>query len=79
MFGVNVSKTLDEAVDKADCIIIGTAHKEFRNLDLVRISEICNDHAALVDTRNVVIRAKAEELGFSYLGVGRRASRLGDK
>ncbi len=72
VFGVKVSKTLEEAVDKADCIIIGTAHKEIRNLDLARISEICNNPTALVDTRNVIIPAKAKELGFSYLGVGRR-------
>jgi len=79
VFGVTVSKTLEEAVDKADCIIIGTAHKEFRDLDLVRISKICNNPAALVDTRNVVKPAKAKEIGFSYLGVGRQASRFGDK
>ena len=79
VFGITVSKTLEEAVNKADCIIIGTAHKEFRNLDLARISEICNSPAALVDTGNSVIPAKAKELGFSYMGVGRRTSRFSDK
>ncbi len=79
VFGLKASKTLEEAVDKADCIIMGTAHKEFRTLDLRRISEICNNPAALVDTRNVVIPTRAKELGFSYLGVGRRVSRFGDK
>lgn len=79
VFGVAASKTLEEAVDKADCIVLGTAHKEFRNLDLVRISEICNNPAALVDTGNIVIPMKAKELGFSYLGVGRQVNRFGNK
>lgn len=75
VFGVIVSKTLEEAVADADCIVIGTAHKEFRNLDLARISHICNNPAAIVDTGNLIVLGQAEELGFSYRGVGRRTSR----
>lgn len=71
VFGVAVSRTLKEAVDKADCIIVGIAHKEFENLDLIRISEACNKPAALIDTGKIVEPTHAAELGFSYRGVGR--------
>jgi nucleotide sugar dehydrogenase len=72
VFGSKVSSTLDESLRESDCILIGTAHQEFRNLDLAKISKSCNSPAALVDTQNIIEPTKAKEAGFSYLGVGRR-------
>ena len=69
--GYEVKNSLEEAVADADCIIIGTAHKEFKGLDLKAIAKMVSGPAALVDSRNVVEPEAAAEAGFSYRGVGR--------
>lgn len=71
IFGVKASKVLKEAVHEADCILIGTGHKEFRNLDLAALAKISNMPTAFVDTRHVVNPVKVKEHGFSYRGIGR--------
>lgn len=73
VFGIPIS-TLQDAVTNADCIIVGTPHSEFKKMDLSELSKFCNKPAALVDTFNIVDQVKAQKLGFSYLGVGRRPS-----
>jgi nucleotide sugar dehydrogenase len=72
VFGSKVLDTLKEAVENADCIIIGTAHKEIKNLDFAEIIKLCNNPAALVDAQHIIEPAKAKEIGFSYIGIGRR-------
>lgn len=72
VFGVIAAKSLNEALSMSDCIIIGTADKEFKNLNLNEVSRICNKPTALVDTQNIVSPVQAKEIGFSYVGVGRR-------
>jgi nucleotide sugar dehydrogenase len=71
VFGVKTTKTLNEAIKEADCIVIGTAHKEFFNINLAAFSKLCNMPAAFVDTRHVITRHEAEKRGFAYLGIGR--------
>jgi nucleotide sugar dehydrogenase len=72
VFGTVVAKNLKDAINKADCIVIGTAHKEFRDLDLTKVAEVCRIPVALVDTQNLISPEVAKKKGFSYLGVGRR-------
>jgi nucleotide sugar dehydrogenase len=72
VFGTVVKKSLKDAIDKADCIVIGTSHEEFRNLDLSESTKACRKPAALVDTQNLILPNEARKQGFSYLGVGRR-------
>jgi nucleotide sugar dehydrogenase len=69
--GFDVKNSLEEAVADADCIVIGTAHKEFKDIDLKVLATLVNGPAALVDSRSVVEPAAAAEAGFSYRGVGR--------
>jgi len=69
--GFEVKRSLGEAVEDADCIVIGTAHKEFKDLDLRFLATLVSGPAALVDSRNVVEPFAAAEAGFSYRGVGR--------
>ncbi|HXW36988.1 MAG TPA: nucleotide sugar dehydrogenase, partial [Nitrososphaerales archaeon] len=74
VFGLNTQSSLESAAKGADAIIIGTAHKEFENLDLPKLSRLVRKKAALVDSRNVVRPTDATTAGFSYRGVGRRLS-----
>ena len=72
VFGLLVRDKLEDAVRNADCIVVGTAHNEFKNLDLRRLSKIAKKGAAFVDARNVVTAAGAVQAGFAFRGVGRR-------
>lgn len=72
VFGLKVDETLEEAIKGADCIVVGTAHSEFRNLDLAELSRMMKSKPAFVDTRNVVQPALVAKAGFAYRGVGRR-------
>ena len=72
VFGFPVSNSLEDASEAADCVVIGTAHKEFEALDLGRLAKLVSNKAAFVDARNVANPHEAERLGFAYRGVGRK-------
>jgi len=71
VFGVKCSKDLVEAVEGADCIVVGTDHKEFKKLDLADLSRLARMPAAFVDARHVVEPLDVRKYGFAYRGVGR--------
>jgi nucleotide sugar dehydrogenase len=76
VFGIKVAKNLNEALHKSDCIIIGTADKEFRNMDLNKVAQICKNPTALVDACNIITPEAAEEHGFVYKGIGRNSRHI---
>jgi len=71
VFGIRVSPSLEEAVKDADCIIIGTAHDEFRKCDPNELKRLASKRAALVDSRQVFDPESVRKAGFAYRGVGR--------
>jgi nucleotide sugar dehydrogenase len=77
VFGIVVKRNVAAAVERADCIVVGTAHDEFRGLDLEKLSKLVRNRAAFVDTRNVVSPEDAVRAGFAFRGVGRGPPRKG--
>jgi len=71
VFDTRGKESLDEAIENADCIVIGTAHTQFKNLDLARVAKTCNRPAALVDTQHVTDPLAVKKQGMAYRGVGR--------
>ncbi len=71
--GLVVHKTLEEAVRGANCVIIGTAHSEFKKIDLASLARMTARKVAIVDGRGVISPAEAKRAGFAYRGVGRVA------
>lgn len=71
VFGVKCSESLPEAVGNVDCILVGTDHKEFKNLDLADLVRLSRMPAAFVDARHVVDPLEVIKCGFAYRGVGR--------
>ncbi|MDG6953965.1 MAG: nucleotide sugar dehydrogenase [Nitrososphaerota archaeon] len=71
VLGYRGSKSALEASKGADCILLGTAHSEFKELDLASLSKAASAKAALVDARNAVDPEAATAAGFVYCGVGR--------
>lgn len=72
VFGFPVKRSLAQAVKGADCVVIGTAHGEFKNLDLKALSKLVSSPAAFVDARNVASPKAVMAAGFAYRGVGRK-------
>lgn len=71
VFGTMVAANIESAVSGADCILVGTAHKEIRSLDIGMLARLSSMPAALVDTSQTVDPAEARKAGFVYRGVGR--------
>jgi nucleotide sugar dehydrogenase len=71
VFGYRMTKTAGEAARGASCLIVGTAHSEFKKLDLDALSRAAAKPAALVDARNAFDPLQATSAGFVYCGVGR--------
>ncbi len=59
-----------EAVRGADCLVIATEWREFRELDLARVKSLMAQ-PTVVDGRNLFDPAKMKALGFTYRCVGR--------
>ncbi|MEM2488107.1 MAG: nucleotide sugar dehydrogenase [Thermoproteota archaeon] len=71
VYGVKVAEDVENAVSNADCILVGTAHKEIRNLDIGMLARLSNMPAAMVDTSQAVNPEEARKAGLVYRGVGR--------
>ncbi len=67
----HVHPSIESALTAADCVIFGTAHKEFKNLDLASLAKLMKAKPAMVDGRNVVRAEQARDAGFAFRGVGR--------
>ncbi len=67
----SIKKSLTEAVEGADCIVIFTGHDQFKRLNLKKLKLMAKMPAAIVDFEGVIDPVKAEAEGFIYRGLGR--------
>ncbi len=66
-----VKRTLNEAVEGADCIIILTGHDQFKRLSFRKLRAIMRMPAAIVDLVGLVEPQKVEKEGLTYRCLGR--------
>jgi UDP-N-acetyl-D-mannosaminuronic acid dehydrogenase len=66
-------KSLTEAVEGADCILIITRHDQFKHLNLRRLKVMMKAPAAIIDLEGVVEPNEIREEGLIYRGLGRGA------
>jgi len=69
-FGANKANDVMEAVREADCIVITTDHKAFRELKLPRIKVLMKEKPIIVDGRRIINPAEAKSEGFMYVAIG---------
>ena len=69
--GSSLKKTLNEAAEGADCVVILSLQEQFKRLNLKKLRAIMKSPAALVDLAGVVEPEKVEKEGFTYRGLGR--------
>ncbi len=64
-------RTLTESLEGADCIVVLTAHDQFKHLKLGKLKLIMKKPAAIVDLQGIVDPSKIEKEHFIYRGLGR--------
>jgi len=69
-FGAERAESIWQALEGADCMVIVTDHKEFRNLNLQETRTLMNISPSIVDGRRIINPDEAEKLGFIYYGIG---------
>ncbi len=70
-FNLDFAKTLEEAITKADCVVMITAHTVFKNLNLDDFSKRMKMPGVIVDARNVFDPIDVLKAKLVYRGVGR--------
>jgi UDP-N-acetyl-D-mannosaminuronic acid dehydrogenase len=68
-------RSLNEAVEAADCIIILTGQDQFKRLNFKKLRAVMKMPAAIVDLVGLVEPQKVEKEGFIYRGLGRGAGK----
>jgi UDP-N-acetyl-D-mannosaminuronic acid dehydrogenase len=66
-----LKRTLNEAAEGTDCIVILTWHDQFKRLDLKKLRAVMKMPAAVVDLTGMIEPEKVEKEGFVYRGLGR--------
>jgi nucleotide sugar dehydrogenase len=64
-------RTLNEAVENSDCLIILAAEDQFKRLNLKNLRRLMKAQAAIVDLAGLFESAAVESEGFIYRGLGR--------
>lgn len=64
-------KSLVEAVEGADCIVITASHEQLKRLNLKKLKLLAKMPAAIVDLEGILDPVKVETEGFIYRGFGR--------
>ncbi len=71
--GVDLWQDLEEAAEGADCVVLVTAHDDYREIDWEALATRMN-RRALVDCRGVAPREALEGRGYRFFGLGRPGS-----
>ncbi|MEM1540952.1 MAG: nucleotide sugar dehydrogenase [Candidatus Bathyarchaeia archaeon] len=66
-----IRKSLAEAVEGADCMVVLTGHDQLKKLNLRRLKLLAKMPAAIVDFESVLDPVEVEAEGFIYRGYGR--------
>ena len=67
---LQLTKDAYELVADCDAVIVCTEWNEFKQLDLRRVKSLMKQ-PVIVDGRNIYDPILLQEMGFTYLGVGR--------
>ena len=67
---LNIVSDMYECLKDAECLVITTAWKQFKEADLEKVKSYLKS-PNIVDGRNLFDQKKMKELGFNYVSVGR--------
>jgi UDP-N-acetyl-D-mannosaminuronate dehydrogenase len=70
-----LKRSLNEAAEGADCIVILSEQDQFKRLNLKKLRAVMKTPAAIVDLTGMIEPPKVEKEGFIYRGLGRGAGK----
>jgi len=70
-FKIDSAPTLEDSILNSDCLVVVSAHKEFKEIEIGKLAKKMNKPAALIDGRHVFDPKKVIASGLIYRGVGR--------
>jgi len=68
---LNISNDLIAAAKGKDIILLLTDHSEYRKIDLAKLKAAMNPNPLIIDTRGLISKKDAVNMGFEYHGLGR--------
>jgi len=68
--GTHITDDIDKSLKGSDCLVLVTAHDEYKKLNLKKIKELMGT-PLIVDGRNLFSKKECEKEGFVYKGVGK--------
>lgn len=66
---ISIAKSVSEALDGSDAVLLLTEWPEFSNLDLIEAAKLLSN-LIIIDARNLINQKDAVDAGFYYDGVG---------
>jgi UDPglucose 6-dehydrogenase len=66
---IKYGKSVYDTVKNADCLVLLTEWKEFKEMDIVKIKKLLK-HPIIIDGRNMFDSEKMNKMGFVYKGMG---------
>lgn len=70
LFGLRPISDFKEAVRNSDCIVLVSAHPEFREINYNEIAVLTNSKCGIIDGRNALDENNAKKAGFIYRKIG---------
>jgi UDP-N-acetyl-D-mannosaminuronic acid dehydrogenase len=70
-----LKRSLEEAVEGTDCMVILTKHDQIKRLNLKKLRAVMKKPAAIIDLTGTMEPEKVEKEGFIYRGLGRGVRR----
>lgn len=68
---LDLPNDLYEAALGQDILIVTSDHREYQALDLERLKHSMNEKPLIIDTKAIIDRNSAKDIGFEYHGLGR--------
>ena len=69
--GLASEPNLRRTIEKADCVILTTAHDDFRNMDTIELAAHMSKQGLVIDCTGILDPAYVEKSGLIYRGIGR--------
>jgi nucleotide sugar dehydrogenase len=69
--GVQSDPSLRKAIEKADCVILTTAHDDFKKMDTIELAAHMSKQGLIIDCTGILDPVSVEKTGLVYRATGR--------
>jgi UDP-N-acetyl-D-mannosaminuronate dehydrogenase len=69
--GLQSEPSLRKAIEKADCVILTTAHDDFKKMDTIELAAHMSKQGLIIDCTGILDPVSVEKTGLVYRATGR--------